>query len=50
MAKKKKDEMTVKREIALKSGKVVVTQEDINPKLRMQLLKNYGLFIQRNAD
>lgn len=50
MAKKKKDEITLMREKALKSGRIVVARRDINPKIRMQLLKNYGLFIKENSN
>lgn len=50
MAKKKMDEMTLMREKALKSGKVVVMQRTIDPKIKTQLLKNYGFFIQQNSD
>ena len=46
MARKKMDEMTLLREKALESGKVVVTKTKINPKLKMQLLKNYGLVVK----
>ncbi len=46
MARKKMDEMTLLREKALESGKVVVTETKINPKLKMQLLKNYGIIVK----
>ena len=44
--RKKMDEMTLLREKALESGKIVVTETKINPKLKMQLLKNYGLIVK----
>ena len=50
MAKKKMDEITLMREEALRSGKVVVTKKIIDPKLRMQLLKNYGLIIKQGLN
>jgi hypothetical protein len=49
MAKRKVDEITLMREKALDSGKVVVTKKSIDHKLRMQLLKNYGLVVKKNA-
>ncbi|NCO96922.1 MAG: hypothetical protein GW780_02125 [Candidatus Aenigmarchaeota archaeon] len=50
MAKKKKDEMTLMREKALNSGRIVNTQRPIDPKIRSQLLKNYGLFVRKYSD
>ena len=46
MARKKKDIITLLREDAIKSGRVVETKRDINPKIKMQLLKNYGLVVR----
>ncbi|MEM5793551.1 MAG: hypothetical protein QXY45_04335 [Candidatus Aenigmatarchaeota archaeon] len=48
MAKKKVDEITLIREKAINSGRIVVSQKNINPKLRMQLLKNYGLVVKQS--
>jgi len=50
MAKKKKDEMTLMREKALNSGRIVNTQRPIDSKIRSQLLKNYGLFVRKYSD
>ena len=49
MAKKKVDEMTLMREEALRAGRVVVTKRTIDPKLKAQLLRNYGLVVKRGA-
>jgi len=46
MTKKKMDEMTLMRQKALESGKVVVTETKIGSKLRAQILRNYGLVIK----
>lgn len=50
MAKKKVDEITLLREKALETGKVVVTEKSIDPKIKMQLLKNYGLVIKKGPN
>ncbi len=46
MAKRKVDEITLMREKALETGKVVVTEKSIDPKIKIQLLKNYGIVIK----
>jgi hypothetical protein len=48
MAKKKKSEITLMRKKAVNSGRVVVTERSIDPKIKMQLLKNYGLVVKQN--
>lgn len=50
MAKRKVDEITLMREEAIRTGKVVVSQKSIDPKIRMQLLRNYGLVIKNRPN
>lgn len=49
MARKKKDITTLLREEAIKSGRVVKTGKDIDPKIKLQLLKNYGFVVREGT-
>ena len=50
MAKKKVDEITLLRNHAMKTGRVVVSQKTINQKLKIQLLKNYGIVVEQKPN
>ena len=50
MARKKKDIITLLREDAIKSGRVVETKRDIDPKIKIQLLKNYGFVVRQGPN
>jgi len=50
MAKKKVDEITLMRRKAVNSGKIVVKEKSMDPKLKLQLLKNYGIVIKQKPN